>query len=231
MRVTDGAERKVKIHRRIFITPVVGDFAQAIIMTRADIIQSALAAAEFLAQAREAGAQQNNAVRVIAFLHDDRFFFGSHSAGLREALVFAGPIVVAVSRELDLLGHAVKLLLSEMLEHRRGAEIRSERAFAVDFVDVRAQAIAVFHQVAQTLPADFQKLGIIAVGKNGGRAWHPAQRADFAEQISRRHLLGAMRVQHARQILKKNANVFLRLTRAEAGGLLQLRVRKSFRRA
>ena len=118
-----------------------------------------------------------------------------------------------------------------MLKHRRGAEIRGKRAFAVDFVDVRAERVAVFHQVAQALPADFQKLSVVRVGKNGGGTRHPAQRANLAKKIPGGHLLGAMRVQHARQILEKNANVLLRLTRAEAGGLLQLCARKRFRRA
>src|SRR5467141_883617 len=103
MRVADGAERKLKIHRLLRVLPVMRCLAKPEKLACPDVIQGALTAAELLAHPRKSCPEQNHPIRVIAFLDDDRFFFRKYAARLRQALVIAGPVVVAPSGELDLL--------------------------------------------------------------------------------------------------------------------------------
>src|SRR5690349_14162845 len=96
-----------------------------------------------------------------------------------------------------------------MTEQRRGAKIRSQRPFAVDLVDVRAQCVIALHQIPQTLPADLHQLGPVAVAKHRERSRHAAERSDLAEKISAGHRLGAMLVEHTRQILEEYTHFFV----------------------
>jgi len=137
---------------------------------RAEVVQRAVAVAEPLAEAGKAGADEHDAVGVVAFLRDDRFLLGRVLSLAGQPLVVAGPVVVAVGAELSLCDDALELLVVEPLEDGDFAQVRGERAFAVDAVDVVPQVIIKTQQVAQPLPADFQQFRGIADREDGGGA-------------------------------------------------------------
>src|SRR5688572_30711131 len=101
MRVADGAKRVLEIRRLLRLPPVVRDFVKAEALSRADIVERALAAAEFMAHTRKAGADEDHAVGVVALGGDDRLLFRAHTPGLCQALVVTGPVIVAVGRKFD----------------------------------------------------------------------------------------------------------------------------------
>ena len=124
------------------------------------------------------------------------------------------------------------MFLAQVFEQRRGAQVRGQRAFTVDPVDVLAQPVVIFHEVAQPLPADLQQLRVIAVGKNRGGARHAAPNAAISapKNSPGGHLLGAVLVQHARNVLEKNVDLVGVLPRAQPGVLAKLFAREKFRR-
>src|SRR5947209_5051407 len=156
MRVTDAAERELRIDGLLRLPPIMRDLLQPKKLSGPDVVQGALAAAELLTDARETCAQQYHSIGIVAFLDDNRLLFRPHTARLRQTFILARPIVVTPGRELDLLGDLRELFLGKFPEERRRPQIGSERPLAIDFVDVLAQLVVATHQVAQSLPANFQ---------------------------------------------------------------------------
>ena len=110
-----------------------------------------------------------------------------------------------------------------MFKNRNFAQGGGQSPFAVDLINVLAQGLVVFHEVAQSLPADFQQSGFLAVGKNGGGAGHAAQGGDFAKKLPAFDDGGLVFVEDAGNVLEKNSRL-LALGAAGGGGQIFLEI-------
>src|SRR5207247_57412 len=148
--VADDTQGVLERHGRRWVSPVVRDLAKSVTVPRTQVVQGAMTVPKLLAHARETGANENHAVRVIALLRNDRLLNRwTARAGLSQPSVLAGPVVIAIGAKLGLRHHFSQISVREAAEHRRLAQVSLEGAFAVNLVDVQPQLAVVPHQVAQ----------------------------------------------------------------------------------
>ena len=199
----DVAERGERGLQRqcLALAPAVVERGKAVIVSGAEVGERTLAGAQFHRDAREAGADHEKAVGIIALVGDNRLVLGAPLAAGAQLLVRHVPVEAAVCLEQDAVGHGLQRLLVEIAEQVGLAQVRLKRALAVDRVDCLAEAFVELADLAQPLPTDLEQLRV-GLGEHARGARHPPQRRELAEQRASRQRRGLVLVEHRRNVLQ-----------------------------
>ena len=177
------------------------DFIETELIAGAEISKRALGAAETDRGAGKAGADQIDAVLHQAFGGNDRLVAGGPA--LAHLLVGDVPVETAKGPELDAVGDLLENLRRQPGEQWISLQHRVQRVAPIILIDVALPTRVEPPQLTQSLPADLQKMGL-GLGKNRSRTRHAAERRQFAENLAGGQAYGAVVVENARHVLKKN---------------------------
>ena len=186
----------------------------------AEITDGALAVIVFAAEPRKAAADENQSVGIIAFVRDYRFLGETLlSGGFPHRAIGSVPLEVAVALEQGVGRDLLQILIGNIVEQGRFAQMRAEATLAIKPVDVRLPFRRVFANLAQALPAQLEQFGR-PLRDRRRRARRAGKRRDLTEKLARPEAGGAIFLQHAGHVLEENAHfVARRLPRLDGGGV------------